>query len=335
MSETKKVHEVVRYDFILEAMTPIAHASESIGNTSLVMREKRRLPDGSFAHVPIITGDTMRHGLREAGAYALLDAAGMLENPALGEAALRLLFAGGMISGSQEGSVKLSDYSVMIDLCPPLGLLGGCAQNRAIPGKVQVDAADLICDETAHRMPEWVNEWLKEHGVKLSSARGHVEEVMRVRMDPSLDPGKRKLLTDGGLSIERRLLASEHGKEVGDVVLADSSKSTMLPRNHETVVSGALFYWSVTATVHTELERDTFNTMVGAFLRDARVGGKRATGHGRIRPIIAKQIAVRRPREAPENLDVGSLAPKIGSLFFSHVSERKEKVAKFLSEVDA
>lgn len=327
--------EQIRYDFILELLTPLAHASESIGNTSLCMREKRRLPDGSFAHIPIITGDTLRHGLREASSYALLDAAGMLDNPSLGEAALRLLFAGGMISGSDGGSVKLDAYREMVELCPPLGLLGGCAQNRAIPGKVQVDAADLICEETAHRMPEWVMEYLRNQGAALQSCRGHIEEVQRVRMDPSLDPGKRKLLSDGGVSVERRLLASEHGKEVGDAVLAESSKSSMLPRRHETVVAGSLFFWSVAATVHSELERDTFNTMIGAFLRDARVGGKKATGHGRIRPVIAKQIAVQRPREAPENLDVGALAPRVGSLFYSHVQERADKVKEFLAGVDA
>lgn len=329
------MHETIRYDFIIEALTPIAHASESIGNTSLAMREKRRLPDGSFAHVPIITGDTMRHGLREAGAFALLDAAGMLDSPALGEAALRLLFAGGMITGSEGGAVKLDDYRRMVALCPPLGLLGGCAQNRAVPGKVQVDAADLICEETAHRLPEWVTEWLKDKGIALQSCRGHIEEVQRVRMDPTLDPSKRKLLTDGGAEAERRLLSSEHGREVGDAVLAQDSKSSMLPRRHETVVAGSIFFWSVTATVHSELERDTFNTMIGAFLRDARVGGKKATGHGRIRPVVAKHITVQRPREAPENLDVGALAPRVGSLFFAHVSERKDEVAKFLSEVDA
>jgi hypothetical protein len=329
------MHETLRYEFILEALSPISHASESIGNTSLAMREKRRLPDGSFAHIPIITGDTMRHGLREAAAYALLDAAGMLDTPKLGEAALRLLFAGGMITGSDSGAVKLDDFRRMVALVPPLGLLGGCAQNRAIPGKVQVDAADLICTETAHRMPEWVTEHLRTNGVALQSCRGHIEEVQRVRMDPTLDPSKRKLLTDGGAQAERRLLSSEHGKEVGDAVLAQDSKSSMMPRRHETVVAGALFFWAVTATVHSELERDTFNTMLGSFLRDARVGGKKATGNGRIRPVVAKQLTVLRPREAPENLDVGALAPRVGSLFFAHVNERKAEVAEFLAKVDS
>lgn len=329
------MHDQLRYDFILECMTPLAHASESVGNTSLSMREKRRLPNGSFVHVPIITGDTLRHGLREAASYALLDAAGLLDAPALGEAALRLLFAGGMITGSDAGAVRLDDFRRMVELMPHLGLLGGCAQNRAIPGKVQVDAADLICSETAHRMPEWVTDWLREGGVALQSCRGHIEEVQRVRMDPTLDPSKRKLLSDGGAAVEQRLLSSEHGKEVGDAVLANASKSSMMPRRHETVVAGSLFFWSVTALVHSELERDAFNTMVGGFLRDARVGGKRATGHGRIRPVVAKQITVQRPREAPENLDAGTLASRVGSLFYEHVKSRKVDIEKWLREVDA
>jgi hypothetical protein len=329
------MHEQRKYEFILEATTPIAHASESIGNTSLCMREKRRMTDGSFAMIPIITGDTMRHALREASTYALLDAAGMLDAGQLGESALRLLFAGGMITGGDAGAVKLDDYRVMVDLVPPLALLGGCAQNRSIPGKMQVEAADLICEETAHRMPEWVHAWLKANGVGLAASRAHIEEVQRVRMDPTLDPGKRKLLADGGASVERRLLANETGKAAGDAALALDTKSSMMPRRHETVVAGSIFFWSVTATVHSELELDTFHTMIGAFLRDARVGGKRATGHGRIRAVVGQQVAVQRPRETPTSIDPGALAPKVGSLFYEHVKARKEKVASFLASVDA
>ncbi|MGH8630893.1 MAG: hypothetical protein ACREU7_09045, partial [Burkholderiales bacterium] len=112
-----------RLEFILEARSPIAHHQETFGNTAVLMRQKVRQPDGSFAAVPIITGDTMRHGLREAGTYCLLDCAGLL-GEALTEQALRLLFAGGMVTGS--GSVvKLDEYREMVDLVPTLALLGG------------------------------------------------------------------------------------------------------------------------------------------------------------------------------------------------------------------
>lgn len=328
-------YERIRWEFILEAQEPIAHHSESFGNTSLAMRAKTRQADGSFVSIPIITGDTIRHQLREAASYALLDAAGMLDNPSLGESALRLLFNGGMISGSQDTSVKLDQYRELVELCPHLALLGGCAQNRSVPGRLTVSAAELICDETAHRMPEWVIEYLREQKSALAPARQHIEEVQRVRMDASLDPGKTKLLSDGGVGVRNRLLASEHGKEVGDAVLADNAKSSMMPRRFETLVAGSIFYWRIEVDTFSPLDRDTFFTMVGAFLQNARVGGKRATGHGRIRVLTGKQIAWKRPREAPEGLDTTALAPRLGSLFYTHVQARKDRVRQMLNEVDA
>lgn len=332
---TGQQYERIRWEFILEAQEPIAHHSEAIGNTAIAMRQKTRLPDGSFVSIPIVTGDTIRHQLREAASYALLDAAGMIDDPSLGESALRLLFNGGMISGSQDTAVKLDQFRELVELCPHIALLGGCAQNRSVPGRLSVSAAELICTETAHRMPEWVVEYLREQKAALGSAREHVEEVQRVRMDASLDPGKTKLLSDGGVGVRNRLLASEHGKEVGDVVLAQDNKSTMMPRRFETLVAGSLFYWKVECDTFNALDRDTFMTMVGAFLQNAKVGGKRATGHGRVRVVVGKQIQWRRPREAPEGLETSALAPRLGSLFYQHVGARKDRVRSLLNEVDA
>lgn len=328
-------YEKIPWEFILEAVEPIAHHSDSIGNTSVAMRQKTRLPDGSFTSVPIVTGDSIRHQLREAASYALLDAAGMLDNPGLSESALRLLFNGGMISGSQDSAVKLDQYHELVELCPHLSLLGGCAQNRSVPGKLTVSAAELICEETAHRLPEWVIAFLREQKAALASAREHVEEVQRVRMDATLDPGRTRLLADGGGSVRNRLLASEHGKDVGDVVLAQDNKSSMMPRRFETIVAGSWFYWKINCDTYSDLDRDTFYTMVGAFLQNARVGGKRGTGHGRMRVVTGRQVQWKRPRETPEGLDASALAPKLGSLFYTHVSARKDRVRSLLNEVDA
>src|SRR3970282_2460114 len=81
----------------------------------ILMRKKVRQSDGAIVNVPCITGDTMRHGMRESSSYAMLDAAGVPEG-GLTEAALRLLFAGGMVTGSEEGAVRLDEYREMCDL---------------------------------------------------------------------------------------------------------------------------------------------------------------------------------------------------------------------------
>ena len=326
--------EKKRYEFLLRAETPIAHAEGTMGNHSIAMRRKIRLKDGSWAHVPIVTGDTMRHGLREAAAYAFLDAAGLLGSEAqLTEGALRLLFSGGMVTGRGDaGVINLDRYREMVELCPPLALLGGCCDSRVIPGRIECDDALLVCEESRELLPEWI---VREAGL-LETSRAHIEVVQRVRMDPTLDPGKRKLLAPAAeVATVQRLTAGEAAHEADDAIERVDAKSSMLPRTHEAVVAGSLFSWSVTATSWSALDEDVVHTMIAAFLTDARVGGKRGTGHGRIKALQARGVTVNRPSERTDMLDAGALAPRVGEMFRAHVAERKERIARFLHEANA
>lgn len=325
--------EIIRYEILIEAMTPIAHHSEVMGNHALAMRRKIRLPDGSFVAVPIVTADAMRHGLREAAAYAFLDAAGLLDAGALSEAALRLLFTGGMVTGKGDASnIKLDEYRQMVDCVPPLALLGGCASNRVIPGRIISEDLLLIAEETRHLTPEWM---IARAG-EISGARAHLETHQRVRMDATLDPGKVKLLAEGERArIEGRLLKSEDAAIREDAVATEQSKSTMMPRTFEAVASGSLFSWRVQATCMSDLDVDTFHAMIGGFLLHARVGGKRGTGFGALRPIAANRVEVHRPSVQMQSVDATALGPRVGELFRSHVAARKEKIREFLGKVNA
>jgi hypothetical protein len=325
--------EVKRFEFLLRAESPIAHAQESMGNHSIAMRRKVRVKD-EWAHVPVITGDTMRHGLREAAAYAFLDAAGLLGQEAqLTEGALRLLFSGGMVTGRGDASIiNLDRYREMTELCPPLSLLGGCCDSRVIPGRLVVEDALLVCEETRSMVPKW----MLSESPSLESCRAHIEVVQRVRMDPTLDPSKRKLLAPASeVGAVQRLEQGESAHETDSAIERSEAKSSMLPRTHEAVVAGSLFAWSVTATTWTDLDADVLHTMVSTFLSDARVGGKRGTGHGKLRAIHARGVIVNRPSERTDTLDAAALAPKVGSLFRTHVSERRERIARFLHEANA
>lgn len=325
--------ETKRFEFMLEATTPIAHHSEVHGNHAIVMRRKVRLPDGAWAHVPVVTGDTMRHGLREAIAYAYLDAAGLLGDTKLTEAALRLLFAGGMVTGRGDASsIRLDHYHEMIELMPSLALLGGCAGNRVIPGRLTVDDAVLVCSESRALVPEWI---VASAG-HVDTCRAHVEISQRVRMDPTLDPGKRNLLTAAASgAVAGRLRSSEAASETDDALMRDSAKSSMMPRTFECISAGSVFSWGVTAQCWSELDVDTFMTMVAAFLANARVGGKRGTGHGLLRAVKAQGVIVSRPSERMHPLDTTALATKAGETFRAHVAARKDRVRTFLETVDA
>jgi CRISPR type IV-associated protein Csf2 len=329
------MHEVKRYEFLLEATQPIAHHEGVLGNHALSMRRKVRQPNGAFVDVPVITADTMRHGLREASAYAVLDAAGLIDGERLTAGALRLLFNGGMMSGRGDaGTVNLDEYRELVELIPPLGIFGGCASNRVIPGKVHVDDALLVCAETAHWWPEWQR--LATEGQEIAGSRAHIEEVQRVRMDPMLDPGKRKLLTaDAQVEATKQLAASEEAHGKNDAIERDQTKSTMMPRTFERVVQGSLFSWSLSATLHSDLDRDTLMTALGVFLSRCVVGGKKGTGHGHLRCIAPRDNSVRRPSEQTDMLDTDALGGKVGELFRSHVRERADRIREFMTRVAA
>lgn len=325
------------YEFILEAQTPIAHHSRTEGNQALFMTQKVRQRDGSFANVPIITGDTLRHGLREAGAYALLDAAGMIADPVLSEGALRLLFAGGMVTGRGDGSViKMEQYRKLAELVPQLQLLGGCTDNRVVPGATTVEAAQLICDETMHFMPDWVKGWLAEQGIGITTRRSYVENVQRVRMDPTLDPNKRKLLSgDATKWIEAKSEKAEEAHSTGDSTAIQEAKSSMMPRSFETLVQGSLFFWRTSALVHDDLDADTFLTMLGALFRYFVVGGKKGTGCGKLRAVVGTPARITRPSDKVEVIDPRVLGDGAGKLFGEHVKARAAEIREYLREVNA
>jgi hypothetical protein len=327
------MYQVLAYEFILEAVTPIAHHEATFGNHAVIFRRKLRQPDGSWAMTPYITGDTMRHKLREAAAYAFLDAAGLLDEASLTDAALRLLFNGGMVSGTGDGgNIKLDAYREMVDLCPPLALLGGCASNRVIPGRTIVDDAVLVCSESAGLTPEW----MAAECPALDSARSHIEQTQRVRMDAALDPSKARLLGEGAAAkAAGKLRASENASLDGDIVAAQNAKSTMMPRTFEALAAGSRFAWRVEARCISELDVDTFHTMIAAFLSNATVGGKAGTGHGRVRAIHARGITVNRPADRLHAVDALALSPKLGETFRKHVKDRAEKAKSFLQTVDA
>jgi hypothetical protein len=332
--------EKVTYEFILQALTPIAHHQEVFGNAAQVFRMDVRQPDGEFSKVPYITADTMRHGLREAATYVMLDATGMLDKPSLTEAALRLVFSGGLITGGGAGAVKLDEYWEMVSLMPALALVGGCAQQRPIPGKLFVESALLICEETEHMIPEWQRDPAVVGA--LSSQRAHVEQTVRVRMDPTLEPSKRLHLTDGEhYNVKQRLLASEAAGEANNAVEKRESKSTMLPRSFEVIKAGSLLSWRVSAYLQTELERDALHTMMGAFLASAQVGGKRGTGHGRLAVLrlkdgthAAHEVQQFRPAQVAA-VSADALALRGAHTLRAHYEQNAERIRAMLAAVQA
>lgn len=326
--------KTIKVGFALESVLPIAHHSETIGNRSILMTETIRTPGGRLAKVPIITGDSLRHGLRETAAYQYLDAAGIAQDEKLTESTLRLLFAGGHTRDMVQ-QVNLDQWRETVELCPALGLLGGCANNRIMEGRVNVESAIMICSETASWLPLWLVKWLDENGEgDLQSYRRQVTWEQRVRMDPTLSPAKRALLSaDSRRAVEDRLKGSEEASKEVDALQRDATKSSMMPRTYQVAVRGALWYWSIQAKCDSPLMEDCFMSMLAGFCADMVVGGKRATGHGRLKPLTAANVQLRSLEEQTETFSISK--DKIGDLFRRHCAERSDRIREWVSSVKA
>lgn len=323
--------QTTRFEMIVRAAQPIAHHQENLGNQAIFARKMVRARGGDRVAVPYLSGDTVRHALREAAVYGTLHEAGLLDDPQLSEGALRLLFAGGMVTGRGDASVvNIDRYRELVALFPPLALLGGCTDNRIIPGQLNVDEGNLLCTEMAHLTPPWVADWLAAKGERLESCRGSIEEVQRVRMDPMLRPEAVKLLSDGArANVEGRALMAESAHETGDAKAKGESKSAMMPRTHERILQGSLLWIGLEARTYTDLEFDAFCFSVACLLSNFQVGGKRGTGHGRLEFVAGSRVHF---RPAAANIEaVGAeLAPKTGDTYRAHVHAKKEDLGAWL-----
>lgn len=320
-----------RYEMIVRAKDPITHAQETIGNASIFARKKVRAPGGDVAQVVYISGDSIRHQLREAATYGTLHEAGLLDDPQLSEGALRLLFNGGAVTGKGNGAViNLDAYRKLVALFPPLALLGGCADNRPLPGQINVDEGNLLCSEMTHLTPPWVIQWATDHGERIDTQRASVEEVQRVRMDATLIPEKVKLLSDSAkANVNARLLKSEKAHEDADSKAKAESKSGMMPRTHERLIQGSLLWLGIEARTYSDLELDAFNFAVACMLNNFRVGGKQGQGHGRLEFVAGARIRFEPSAGSLENIGA-ELAPKVGALYKAHVKARKEELTSWL-----
>jgi hypothetical protein len=107
-----------------------------------------------------------------------------------------------------------------------------------IPGALEVNDALLICEETAHMLPEWNSRLAEGAGGRSPAGASTSRWYSAVRMDPT-SPAQAEA-ADGRRAEAARCAhsAAETAHETGDALAGAESKSSMMPRSFETIVSG-------------------------------------------------------------------------------------------------
>lgn len=330
------MREMLTVELILRADQPVHHGDGNFGNSAVIKRRRFQSADGSVRDVPYISGTSMAHHLREAGSYALLEAAGLLEDPQLTEAAQRLLLNGGQVKGSSKALTR-AEADELVELLPHIALLGGCVGNTIREGMTWSDSVLLVCEETAPFLPEWVGTWLEEQGRRLTpeAALIAVEEGMRRTLDDH--PKATRLLSSGARAdMDERLAKRERASRDDDDAAKLAAKSDAMIFEYETVIMGSLWYWRIACEVWSAIERDAFWVMLGAYLANPHIGGKSKRGFGRVSVVEMRGTSLPTfERPDPEAVTINGINSPELARYVAHVSERRERIVDFLARVVA
>jgi hypothetical protein len=231
MPKTYKIH------MLLETLSPLTHMMGTNGNEALIAREAV-LHNGAIRHIPVISGNAIRHKLvREPGAMFIVGACNLAGKLSIDQ--LNYLFNGGSLVESST-SCNIRKIADMQSLMPLYRLLGGCLKNQIVSGSLSVGRGMLVCRENVHR----INSLLPgEYSVdaKTFPAERFIDQYQYTRGDAT----KMKDI-DFFASVEE--LPTGDGKD----------KTNLMIFNGQTIVPGALFYLGFVLNNVSDLELGAF-----------------------------------------------------------------------------
>lgn len=320
-----------RLHFLIENLSPLSHSEGNEGNMSILMRESvydpsepTRIPQ----QIPCITGNSMRHSLREAAAWFTLHLLN-IDLYGLSPAAQHVLMSGGAL-GKDSATMDVDSYRKLSELFPSLTMFGGGGIGAAlVRGNLAVDYALLCCRQNARRISLLCPE-LTELMQNRPRAEDFTEIRQGVRHDARRHPATRHLLGQESMRAweNERGNTAEQNREEG-------STSTQMIYSFESICAGAQWYWSTTLILGTPLEHSLLMCTLLSLAKQGRIGGKGNTGHGRVH--IKCIMADGATRDLAEGIEAAAQEDRIVELaevfagpYVRHVRDNSEALTEII-----
>lgn len=141
-----------RIDITATTLDALHHGAGTSGNTSLLRTQEIVLSDGAVGRVPFVSGNSLKHLVRDGAVRFALDAMAVGDGT-LTKPVVDLLFSGGHL-GKRGAAVPLDTARRIARMFPALSLCGYSAGNFMAASKVRCDNLHLLCVENAWRTPE-------------------------------------------------------------------------------------------------------------------------------------------------------------------------------------
>ncbi|KZS63116.1 hypothetical protein [Mycobacterium ostraviense] len=243
---------------------PLHHGAGTAGNTSLLRTQDIVLPGGRHALVPFVSGNSLRHLLRDALAWSIVDTLAVPDQ-SLHKQVVDLLWSGGAIT-STGAETDLGMRRAVDDVLPSLALLGYAAGADIIAGTYYSPNLHLVCSENAWRLPP---PW-RDHPLAARGAGSYRGEEFGTRHDVS------------GTAVDRYVAM------LGDIT---APKTTQMIYDVQVIKPGAVLTGVAHVTAAATLDQQT--VLAAAWdlaapagpdaVRTTHLGAKSATGYGTCR----------------------------------------------------
>lgn len=344
-----------KIDIIATALSPLIHSAGNAGNASIArVDEFTYFDDEGFevdARTPILSGNSLRHLLREAAIRHALSVMGI--EGGLSKAKVDLLFSGGHL-GTPGASVDIGAARQIAELFPPLAMFGYSAGNTIVEGRIRVDFLHLLCRENLFRMPEV----LRSHPMAKSSAASRMKTGFLTRRDQTFTVVGQKYLSDEAMNsqVEHRtkLLdgkkdpskdkkpAGKGKKDDAPATAAEArGESAQMIATHEMTSTHSVFFGGIHFRDLTDNERAALACAIYQAACDqiddcpvVPMGAATAKGYGRMRLELATSLRVARPEFTPTTA-LAAGGNGIVDAYAAHLRDRKDEIMAAIDRVAA
>jgi hypothetical protein len=276
MTEEQRYHG--RLGWTATAIDPLHHGAGTEGNTQILRMQDVVLPDGTVGRVPFVSGNSLKHVIRDGGMRFALEAMGV-QAGTLSKAVVDLLFSGGALTKSGT-AVNLAQARDISELFPILAVCGYAAGNFMQASKIRVEHLHLACTENAWRAPASLTD-APQLAKRAATFRA---EEFGTRHEPTKDPRVFALLEAVDRDARLRQLS-------GNVAEGEKKqKSQQMLYEFQVVAAGSVWFGGLTfddfstlelAALRSSLERASIGTAAdGAPIYC--IGAKASVGFGRM-----------------------------------------------------
>ena len=271
-----------QFEGTVTALSSVSHIGEVHGINAKLRREKLVTPHG-IEEVPVISGNSVRGQLRDAGmlymcrrlGYGVEEETGKVRGLSL--PAFHFLFSGGSLT-------KLGDRGLDIDaareirrLIPLVSVFGGAMGNQIMEGKLTMGKLYPLCEETSLIVPE-------RFARKDVSIWEMLQEESYTRRDDEKSENLRQLIAPEVRALLEASAAEKRARSRAgaDDVDEDVGQHQQMRYYVETFAAGTEFYWEILLQDVTQVEYEAFLSALVEFSRRPFIGGMGRVGMGKI-----------------------------------------------------